>query len=33
MDEAMNPDYTTLTADVVSAFVSHNPVRAANLQT
>ena len=31
MDEAINPDYTTLTADVVSAFVSHNAVRAADL--
>src|ERR671911_122482 len=31
MDEAMNSDHTTLTADVVSAFVSHNAVRAADL--
>jgi predicted transcriptional regulator len=31
MDEAVNPDYTALTADVVSAFVSHNAVRAADL--
>src|ERR671913_961548 len=31
MDEAISPDYTSLTADVVSAFVSHNSVRAADL--
>src|SRR5215204_2356104 len=31
MDEAMNSDHTTLTADVVSAYVSHNSVRAADL--
>jgi predicted transcriptional regulator len=31
MDEAVSPDYTALTADVVSAFVSHNAVRAADL--
>jgi predicted transcriptional regulator len=31
MDEPVNPDDTTLTADVVSAFVSHNSVRAADL--
>jgi predicted transcriptional regulator len=31
MSEAMNSDDTTLTADVVSAFVSHNSVRAADL--
>ena len=31
MDEPVNPDDTTLTADVVSAFVSHNAVRAADL--
>ena len=31
MDEAINSDHTTLTADVVSAFVSHNSVRTADL--
>jgi predicted transcriptional regulator len=31
MDEDVGPDYATLTADVVSAFVSHNAVRAADL--
>jgi predicted transcriptional regulator len=31
MDEATSPDYTSLTADVVSAYVSHNSVRAADL--
>src|SRR5829696_7476664 len=31
MDEPTNPDDMTLTADVVSAFVSHNSVRAADL--
>ena len=31
MDEAVGPDYTTHTADVVSAYVSHNSVRAADL--
>src|SRR5215204_7528065 len=31
MDEPTNPDDMTLTADVVSAFVSHNAVRAADL--
>jgi predicted transcriptional regulator len=31
MDEDMNSDHTTLTADVVSAYVSHNAVRAADL--
>ena len=31
MDEAMNSDHTTLTADVVSAYVSHNSVRTADL--
>src|SRR5215213_4949328 len=31
MDEPVNPDDTTLTADVVSTFVSHNAVRAADL--
>jgi predicted transcriptional regulator len=31
MDEPTNPDDMTLTAEVVSAFVSHNSVRAADL--
>ena len=31
MDEAMNSDHTTITADVVSAYVSHNSVRTADL--
>src|SRR5918999_274080 len=31
MDEAMNSDHTTLTADVVAAYVAHNSVRAADL--
>jgi len=31
MDEAMNSDDTTLTADVVAAYVSHNSVRIADL--
>jgi predicted transcriptional regulator len=31
MDEAVGPDYTTHTADVVSAYVSHNSVRTADL--
>ena len=31
MDEAVGPDYTTFTADVVSAYVAHNSVRAADL--
>jgi predicted transcriptional regulator len=31
MDEAMNSDHTTHTADVVSAYVAHNAVRAADL--
>jgi predicted transcriptional regulator len=31
MDEAINPDYTSLTADVVSAYVSHNAVQVADL--
>src|ERR671913_320037 len=31
MDEAMNSDDTTLTADVVAAYVSHNAVRIAGL--
>ena len=31
MDETVGPDFTTLTADVVSAYVAHNAVRAADL--
>ena len=31
MDEAATPDFPTLTADVVSAYVSHNAVRSADL--
>ena len=31
MDAAMNSDHTTLTADVVAAYVSHNSVRTADL--
>ena len=31
MDESINHDHTTLTADVVAAYVSHNAVRAADL--
>ena len=31
MDEAISPDYTSLTADVVAAYVAHNAVRAADL--
>ena len=31
MDEAMNSDHTTITADVVAAYVSHNSVRTADL--
>jgi predicted transcriptional regulator len=31
MDEAVGPDYTTHTADVVSAYVAHNSVRTADL--
>jgi predicted transcriptional regulator len=31
MDEDVGPDYTTHTADVISAYVSHNSVRAADL--
>ena len=31
MDEAISRDYTSLTADVVSAYVSYNSVRAADL--
>ena len=31
MDEAISPDYMSLTADVVSAYVSYNAVRAADL--
>jgi len=31
MDEAMNSDHTTLTADVVAAYVSHNAVQTADL--
>jgi predicted transcriptional regulator len=31
MDEAMNSDHMTITADVVAAYVSHNSVRTADL--
>jgi len=31
MDEAVDPNYTTLTADVVSAYVANNSVRTADL--
>ena len=31
MDEAVGSDYTTLTADIVSAYVSHNAIRSADL--
>ena len=31
MDEAVRSDYTPLTADIVSAYVSHNAIRSADL--